>query len=121
MPSYCIVKAQAFIESLGLHVQCKNCSHKTALQRSEAMQIWNKNDVPAVFRKPPLCATELFCLPAEWHRIEPEQGRIDQDAVAHYHKIFDCIRKWDPAHPPSLPLFTWKLEHPVPCVCSWDG
>ena len=33
-------------------------------------------------------------LPAEWHRIEPEQGKIDQEAVAHYHKIFDCIRRW---------------------------
>ena len=46
----------------------------------------------------PLCLAQKFecdyilgC--AEWHRIEPQQGKIDQDAVAHYHKIFDCITK----------------------------
>lgn len=34
---------------------------------------------------------------AEWHRIEPEQGKISQEAVAHYHAIFDCLLRYDKA------------------------
>ncbi len=28
---------------------------------------------------------------AEWGRIEPQQGCFDPAAIAHYHKIFDCL------------------------------
>lgn len=28
---------------------------------------------------------------AEWTRIEPEQGKIDEKAIARYHAILDCL------------------------------
>ncbi len=28
---------------------------------------------------------------AEWGRIEPQKGCFDPAAIAHYHKIFDCL------------------------------
>ena len=28
---------------------------------------------------------------AEWTRIEPEQGQIDEKALARYHAILDCL------------------------------
>jgi beta-glucosidase len=32
-------------------------------------------------------------LSLEWSRIEPEPGRIDPDAVAHYHEVLDALRR----------------------------
>jgi beta-glucosidase len=32
-------------------------------------------------------------LSLEWSRIEPEPGRIDADAVAHYHQVFASLRR----------------------------
>ncbi|KAK9917329.1 hypothetical protein WJX75_003166 [Coccomyxa subellipsoidea] len=32
-----------------------------------------------------------FRLSLEWSRIEPEEGKIDMEAVKHYHDIFDCL------------------------------
>lgn len=40
----------------------------------------------------------------EWHRIEPQRGEIDRDAIAVYHKMLDVMEKWK-----MTPLFT--LHH----------
>ena len=34
-----------------------------------------------------------FRISLEWSRIMPEQGKIDQEAVDTYNKMFDCIEK----------------------------
>jgi len=35
--------------------------------------------------------TEALRRCAEWGRIEPQKGCFDPAAIAHYHKIFDCL------------------------------
>lgn len=35
--------------------------------------------------------SNCFRLSLEWHRIEPEQGRINLEAIQRYHDIFDCM------------------------------
>lgn len=35
----------------------------------------------------------VFRLSLEWHRISPQQGKVDAEAVRRYHQIFDCIRR----------------------------
>ena len=35
------------------------------------------------------CTAMRFSL--EWHRIEPQRGQIDSDAIAHYHKILSVM------------------------------
>ena len=29
----------------------------------------------------------------EWSRIEPEEGRFDEEAIAHYHGVIDCLNE----------------------------
>ncbi len=36
-----------------------------------------------------------FRLSIEWNRIEPVQGKTDEAAVARYHQILDCLKRWD--------------------------
>ena len=36
---------------------------------------------------------KAFRLGIEWSRIEPERGRIDKDAIARYHEIFQSLRR----------------------------
>ena len=37
------------------------------------------------------CTSMRFSL--EWHRIEPQRGQINADAIAHFHKILDVMDK----------------------------
>jgi hypothetical protein len=57
-------------------------------------------------------------MPAEWTRIEPEQGRIDEKAVARYHAILDCLLRclfWLAAPPAVL---AGRASH-VPLAPMW--
>ncbi len=38
--------------------------------------------------------SNCFRTSVEWSRIEPQQGVIDQEAVARYNKILDCLDKY---------------------------
>lgn len=57
---------------------------------STSLQIIVRASVLAApFQRPKQVMKSFF--DAEWSRIEPEEGKIDMEAVKHYHDIFDCL------------------------------
>ena len=38
--------------------------------------------------------SNCFRLSLEWHRLEPERGQLDEEAVQRYRDIIDCMRRW---------------------------
>lgn len=56
---------------------------------------------------------------AEWSRIEPEEGRIDHDAIKHYHDIFDCLLRYDSYAPASWHPHVWMDVLPALNFQDW--
>jgi len=51
----------------------------------------------------------------EWSRIEPEEGKFNQEAISHYQKVFECLKA--KGITPFVTLWHWTL----PCWVAEKG
>jgi beta-glucosidase len=58
--------------------------------RNKAVDFWNRYAEDMDLAKD--MGLSAFRMSLEWARIEPERGRFDPAAIAHYHKIIDAAR-----------------------------
>ena len=72
---------------------CMESSHITLHEHSLDMISYLLLVTADIARNHSMGCTALR-LSLEWHRIEPQRGQIDREAIAHYHKILDVLEKW---------------------------
>lgn len=64
---------------------------KCHLQPGVSCDFWNHFEGDIARAHSMGCTAFRFSL--EWHRIVPQQGRIDREAIARYHAMLDAFEK----------------------------
>ncbi len=76
-------------------------------QRERATDFWNRYDEDIASAAALGC--KLFRFSIAWARVEPECGRFDDDAIAHYRAVANCVRDHGMKVMVTLHHFVWPV------------
>ncbi len=75
--------------------------------RERATDFWNRYEEDIASAAALGC--KLFRFSIAWARVEPECGRFDDDAIAHYRAVADCVRDHGMKVMVTLHHFVWPV------------
>ncbi len=75
--------------------------------RNRATDFWNRYEEDIASAASLGC--KLFRFSVAWARVEPECGRFDEEALAHYRAVADCVRRQGMKVMVTLHHFVWPV------------